>query len=636
MNKLKRIVALIICLACVVIVLCSCAGRFNITDTDKGAYIHAYLADEAFDFDPVNAYYNESVLNITSLLFEPLFTLDSNGNVQNALVSSYEIIEKEEIGEYKMVINLKESYWSDSTKITADDVLYAWRRILSADNSYECAALLYDIKNAYECHNSIPDENGNSIGIYDVGINGNDLRLEIEFTGKIDYNQFIRNLTSYALCPLYEDVVKKTDDWAKKPATIVCSGPFKIESVTYTQRNKKGVIETEPQITLVRNGYYYRDVNNTSASVVYPYKIVVDYTMSDEEILEAYNKNGGYTVDEDGNVEYQIYYIGDIPLSLRETLGSSAKLSDALSTHTYYFNLNNELFSNADVRKALSLAIDREEIARQVVFADAACGLVPNGIFNTDSKNTSFRSVGGSLISTGADDEEARSLLNKAGIDPKNYSFSITVAAYDEVHCLIAELIAQEWRDLGFNVTVKTIDTAVNDDYYKYTEETPKDINDDIYLETLRSGDFDVIALDTVAYTANAFSILAPYATEFSGRATMANANGVFTNHISGYFNAEYNTLIASAFKEQDATKKATILHEAEEMLLNDMPVMPVIFNKKAVMTSNGLSGVSSNYYVPAVFTKATIKDYITNNYEYILESIEASETEADSDKVTD
>ena len=214
MNKLKRTVAVIICLACVAMALFSCAPRFTVTDTDKGAYIRAYVADEAFDFDPVNAYYNESVLNIVSLMFEPLFTYDSNGNIQNALVDNYSITENDETGEYKMIINLKESFWSDSTAITADDVIYAWRRILNPGNSYECAALLYDIKNAYECHNSIPDANGNTIDIYDIGISGNSRRLEIEFTKKIDYNQFIRNLTSYALCPLNEDIVKKTEDWS--------------------------------------------------------------------------------------------------------------------------------------------------------------------------------------------------------------------------------------------------------------------------------------------------------------------------------------------------------------------------------------------------------------------------------------
>lgn len=632
MNKLKRTVAVIICLACVAMALFSCAPRFTVTDTDKGAYIRAYVADEAFDFDPVNAYYNESVLNIVSLMFEPLFTYDSNGNIQNALVDNYSITENDETGEYKMIINLKESFWSDSTAITADDVIYAWRRILNPGNSYECAALLYDIKNAYECHNSIPDANGNTIDIYDIGISGNSRRLEIEFTKKIDYNQFIRNLTSYALCPLNEDIVKKTEDWSKKPATLACSGPFKIESVIYSQYNKRGVLETAPQLTLTRNTYYYRNADNVALSPVFPYKIILDYTMTDEQLLDAFNKTGGYSVAENGDVEHQLYFIGDIPLSLRETLVSSAKITDALSTHSYYFNLNNELFAKKEVRKALSLVIDREAIAAEIVLADAATALVPNGIFNTDSKNTSFRSQGKDLIETSVSDEaiaQAKKLLSDANITPAAYSFSISVAAYDEVHCRIAEIVAKTWKEeLGFKVTVNKINAEVNDDYYKYTEETPKDINDDIYLETLCKGEFDVIALDCVSYSVNAFGMLAPFATEFSGRATMANAEGVMSTHITGYNNTEYNKLIADAFKEQDSTKKATILHNAEEMLIEDMPVMPIIFNKKAAVTSSDLKGMSSNYFVPGVFTNATIDNYLKLNYDYILESQKLAQKE--------
>jgi hypothetical protein len=52
--------------------------------------------------------------------------------------------------------------------------------------------------------------------------------LEINFEGKIDYDQFMLNLTSLALAPLRDDIVSKSDDWAKKPGTMVCSGPFKL------------------------------------------------------------------------------------------------------------------------------------------------------------------------------------------------------------------------------------------------------------------------------------------------------------------------------------------------------------------------------------------------------------------------
>ena len=81
----KRIVALLVALLMLASCFVSC-GKSNEDDTDKGAYISMYLADEVYDFDPANAYNNASALKIVSLLYSPLFTLDENGEVKKELV----------------------------------------------------------------------------------------------------------------------------------------------------------------------------------------------------------------------------------------------------------------------------------------------------------------------------------------------------------------------------------------------------------------------------------------------------------------------------------------------------------------------------------------------------------------------
>ena len=127
---------------------------------------------------------------------------------------------------------------------------------------------------------------------------------------------------------------------------------------------------------LERNSYYYRNSEEEEAldKSVTPYQIIVDCSMSDEDIKEAYEQG-------------TILYIGDVPLSLRNEMSDVAVVEDSLSTHTYYLNENayiddgtetgSQLFANKSVRQALSMAIDREAIATSVVYARAATGLVP-------------------------------------------------------------------------------------------------------------------------------------------------------------------------------------------------------------------------------------------------------------------
>ena len=150
---LKKVIALLLCLLMMIPVLSACAKR---DENDLGPMITMYMADEIYNFDPAYAYYNAGTLNVVSLLFETLFKLDDKGVIQNALVDSYEYFENAEKGQYKMVMILKDTCWSNKDPITTDNVLYTWRRLLNPKNSFEAASLLFDIKNAIPKINIIP------------------------------------------------------------------------------------------------------------------------------------------------------------------------------------------------------------------------------------------------------------------------------------------------------------------------------------------------------------------------------------------------------------------------------------------------------------------------------------------------
>ena len=274
---MKRIIALLLCLLMVLPVVSGCK-KSELSDEDKGAYVTMYLSDLVYSFDPALAYGNEAALKIVSLLFDNLFVMNENGKVKNSLAKEYKVYENDANQEYRMVITLNETFWSDGIAVSANDVVYSWKRILSVDASYEAAALLFDIKNAREAKEG--DASIDDVGVQ--ALNANQVR--IFFTGKIDYDRFLRNLTSYALAPIRENVVNQavvSNDWAKSPAVFAASGPYKLRELSY--------IEGKETMVLERNSYYLRDAEKDALDkYVRPFRLIIDYTKTDEEIMNAY------------------------------------------------------------------------------------------------------------------------------------------------------------------------------------------------------------------------------------------------------------------------------------------------------------------------------------------------------------
>ncbi|MGM9642050.1 MAG: ABC transporter substrate-binding protein [Eubacteriales bacterium] len=605
----KRITALILSLLCCLGIFTACQGSITADDDPiKGAEITMYLCEPVYDLDPALCYNNDSATQLCGLLFDTLFTVNSKGKVEKSLVKSYKIVEDEKTDEYYMMITLQDgNCWSDGTVVSAEDVVYAWKRILDAGLNSEAACLLFDIQNARKA--KLGD-----CSIDDVGIYAQDsLTLQVNFEGKIDYDQFILNLTSPALAPLKESVVDDYADWSKRPATGVYSGPFMIRRVNYGL-NEDGTAALEnAELVLERNPYFRRVSSDKYLDKsVTPYRIIIDYSTSKEEQLDLFAKG-------------EIFYVGDIALSLRANYKDQAIITDIMSTHTYYLNHNadikkadgttEKLFANKDVRLALSAAIDRDAIAQTVVFAKAASALVPYGVFDKDSAKVSFREIGGNIISTSADMAAAQAYIASSGINPSDYSFTISVRSEDEVHMAIATAVCAAWCQLGFNVTLDEVQLAINDE--KYAGEDAKSFYDDTFSERFAANDFEVIAIDLIANTPDAFSILAPFARAFSGQGQdMKNAalTGIYEDspHRTGYDSTEYEALIEEIFGiKNDVAARSAKLHDAEKMLLEDMPVIPIIFNQHAYLISGELSKDDYCYYGYHVFDKLKLKDYV-------------------------
>lgn len=631
---MKRFFALLLCAATLLASLSFVGCEFKDTkkkekEEDKGQYITAYLTDNVYDLDPAKAYTNDAVANVVSLMFDTLFKLDSKGRVKKSLVKEYVIEENAAAGEYTMKLYLKDTNWSDGTALSANDIVYAWKRLLEVDANYEAAALLFDIKNARAAKEG--DASIDDVGIYPA----EQQMLEINFEGKIDYDQFMLNLTSLALAPLRDDIVSKSDDWAKKPGTMVCSGPFKLGRINMkTSESEKffdalheyvdpngfdkvgvdGRVQTITDFMLERNIYYFRDnEEDRLKKSVTPYKITVDCSLTDEQMTAMYEAG-------------MVMYISDVPLALRKEgpIADAAKVSDkSFSTNSIYLNQNAivdngteegaKLFADAKVRQALSLAIDRNAIVDAVVYAQVATGLVPTGVFESGNRKTLFRKAcTATYENLSTDATKAAALLSEAGIKPSDYTFELTVAAYDEVQCAIADIIVENWNALGFHVSAKKIGTIQNNDYYKYTDSVPQDICDDLYAEEMRAGTFQAILFDYVAYSPDPFSVLAPFAKPFSGRGMdMSNPDEyLLTPHITGYDNEAYNDLMEKIYAEKTVANRAEDLRAAEAILMEDLPIIPVVFNLSATVTNSKLKGEKIDYYNVLNFQKCKIGSY--------------------------
>ncbi|MBE6685987.1 MAG: peptide ABC transporter substrate-binding protein [Ruminococcaceae bacterium] len=565
---MKKILALTLCLVMLVPVLAGC-GKIKPTDDDKGAEIPVYLTDPVFNLDPAFAYLDDGAVEILQMVFEGLYTLDAKGKPREAMCNGYKTFTDRD-GNFVCEFSLNETKWSDGRYVTAGDFVYAWKRILEPGFSSPAASLLFDIKNARACKNG-------DVTIDDLGVVAIETRvLQVTFERKIDIEQFIMVTASPALVPLYEDKVNRQENWASSYVTMATNGAYFVKLFT----------PGSDSLVLERNIHYYRDAEKARFldTKVKPYRINIHFN-TPEEALAEYNKG-------------EIVLNSNLALSARSS-ASGVETLETLSTHTYVFNTRKAPFDNADVRKALSLAIDRDELVKQIVYAEASEGIIPTGVFDT-SKKTSFRENGGKLISTKADMTEAKKLAKGADVT----EFTLTIREGDVIAATVAEYAVKQWKQLGFDVTVVTkgFTRADENEYEQY--------NDD-YTDAYLAGDFDVIATDSTMLSTYAFADLACFAKPFSGGALdLASGNYDPVTHVSGYDNKEYDELIEKAFAEKDASKRSKLLHRAEEMLCEDMPVAPLFTYDNVYAVSKDLKKFKTTYYGGMTFVKSKLKNY--------------------------
>lgn len=579
---MKKVLALMLALTMCVSVLFAtgCSKIAKDDPAQKGAELEMYMGKKVMNLDPAIAYTDENAVKILSLIFEGLTKIDENGKLKKALAKDWEIVEDPATGEEKLEITINDTHWSDGSVVQANDVIYAWCRILDPDFDSTAASMLYCIKGAKAAKEG-------EISIYDIGMYATTTtKFIVEFEEGADIDEFLYNTASPALVPLRENkVVSYPDTWSRSATDLSCNGPFRV---------KKFSSDPTEIVILERSKYYYlnQEVNTEAIDkFVTPYRITIRYDLPiDKTLVSTTDETDVY--DLFGN---PIFYISGLTLATSEMYGD-VQIEDEASTFMLYFNVTSDAFQNQVIRKAFSMALDRDIIAGMVgLGTQPATGVLNDKVFDTERK-TSFREEGGDLIDIYGNVAAAQQLLADNGIDPmdyddlyfvirkdeKNDSYQSSQLGYMSNEYAIAEYAKSVWKELGFNVVVSALDDAA-------------------YEEAYESGDYEIIGMDFQAISVYPLYNLAAFSSQYSGAAVP----------VTGYDNDDYNALIESAFAETDADKRAEILHEAEALLIDDAAVVPVIFNTNAYVVSDKLSKVYSNYWGVQMFEDATLKDYV-------------------------
>ena len=588
---MKKLLAFVLAALMLIPFVLTACGTTEEENENSGAEIQMFLTTLPESIDPSASYTTADHIRIMGLIFEGLTKIDDKGKLENALCKSYEYEFDERTGYLDLFITLGNSRWSDGNLVTAEDFRFAWKRILLPENNNSNAALLYPILNAKKAKEglcSIDD-----LGVYALKNNLLQIRLEKEFVNEDVFSKsevkdqieyFMRRLASPALVPLREDVVDdNTREWCTPNGTsYVTNGPFKIRAWN------SGELTFERSVNYQCIG---DDPETAKDTVVKPYKLITAYTdgTNADEHYKKFKKTQSFYVNLNSASK-------DVIKKVKDDMESD----NLLSTYCIYLDTNHALFSNVKVRQALSLALNRNDIAKNTNNI-AATGFVPVGVEDTDRKSD-FREKAGDLISAKANMKKAKKLLADAGITPSRYVIAIDFSNSRTTDAYIANACKEAWSELGFKIqatskTQKFINSKEHGDYpLNQTHES-------IDAAT-------VILVNLQSQTTDAYSILTSFSSEFGGTFVDVTIDDVvYDAHVTGYTDETYDKICSEFVNAKSDSYRAAAMHIAEEYLVEQMPVIPVIFNQSNYITQE-LSKYESDKFGRLNFTELKQKNY--------------------------
>lgn len=349
-------------------------------------------------------------------LIEGLTRTDEKGQAIPAMAERWEVSPDQRT----YTFHLRQAAWSNGEPVTADDFVFAWRRMLDPATAAEYAHQLFFLEGAEE-FNAGRSKDPSTIGVKALSTGTLEVRLR-------NPAPFFPNVTAhYAYSPLKESWVRAHPSWPSSPSEYLVNGPFRLAEWRHNDR-----------IVLKKNPRYYR------ASEV---------TLETVEMPMVKNASTALQLWESGRIDL---IEGDIPLPDIPRLKREGKFrtSPYLGTYFVSFNTQRKPFDDPRVRKAFALVLNREQITRAILRGGQppAYGMVPLGI---ETPKGDFRKAGGDLFKE--DVAQARRLLAEAGY-PNGRGFPRVKYLYNdlEMHRTLAEAFQAMWRQhLGVQVDLQ-------------------------------------------------------------------------------------------------------------------------------------------------------------------------------------
>lgn len=360
--------------------------------------------------------------HIINDLFVGLTTYDAKANAIYGAAESHTVSADGLVYTFKIREGHK---WSDGTPVTADDFVYAYRRINDPKTAAQYAAITYPIKNAEAV-------NTGKAPIEAIGAKAIDERtLEITLEHPAPY--LFQMLSHYAFFPIPRHVVEKYGlKWIDK-ASMVSNGAYQL-------------VDRVPNdfVHLKKNPYFY-DTDQVKIDEVFFYPV------AGEPAAKRF-RAGELDINNDFPLPQLEWFRSNLP--------EQTHVDPFILTQYIAFNTTRPPFDNQDVRLALGMAIDREMITDTLLKGGQipAYGLVPPGI----SGYPGTAHVGYKDIPIEQRRETARALLAKAGYGPGNPVRGTYIHQATPEAKLVSVALQGMWRQVGAEIELQQAESKVH------------------------------------------------------------------------------------------------------------------------------------------------------------------------------
>ena len=459
--------------------------------------------------------------------FECLLTVGQDGTLQPGQAETWETSEDGLTWTFHLRDGLK---WSDGTPLTANDFVYSWQRVCDPAVAAPYAETVLGMVKGYD-EAIAGDITALAVSAPD------DLTLVVELSAPCSY---FGSLAAFAtLSPVQQATVEANGDaWAVAPETYVSNGPF------YMTEWVPG-----SHITFSKNPNYWN---------------------ADAIKLDRLK----FLLIEDSNAAYSAYQTGealmikDVPTEEIPSLEGNGEFYVDPIIGTYYLSLNltEEVFQDARVRQALSLAIDREYVAGTLMQGTytAASNFMGPGWVDTDGSEFMANANGGQPYIDVTDYEgnlaKSKELLAEAGYpDGEGFptiSYTTNDAGY---HKVVAEYLQQAWAELGITLDVNIVEWAS-------------------FTPMRRAQEYDAARNGWVGDYSDPSNMLELF----------YSSNG---NNDGKFSNAEFDAAIDLSRTTLDAAERSQALHTAEDILMEEAGCIPVAYYNDFWLQSDKITG---------------------------------------------